>query len=169
MYSDLARMVLLGADEERLDAEIRGIIEKHPEADRYEIAERLVARAALRCAAVGAVASVPAGFLSGLPVAADLAYQVRSLQALALSIARTRRRETAPLERAAVAVGALALAGAGRVFREQFLRGARAAFRRRAPRLLPLAGAVAGVASGALTAWIAGRVAREAFGGRRRW
>src|ERR1017187_4808041 len=70
MYADLARTVLLGADEE-----IRRIIEKHPHADRYELADRLVARAALRCAAVGAVASAPAGFLAALPAAADLAYQ----------------------------------------------------------------------------------------------
>ncbi len=168
MYSDLASMVLLGGDEGRLDAEIRALIEKHPDADRYEIADRLIARAAMRCGAVGAIASVPAGFLAVLPAAADLSYQVRSLQRLALGVARARRYETTPLERAAVAVGALALAGAGRVFREQFLRAARASFRRRAPRLLPFAGALAGAASGALTAWAAGRLAGEAFGGLRR-
>src|SRR5450755_361953 len=168
MYADLARTVLLGADEERLDEEIRRIIEKHPHADRYELADRLVARAALRCAAVGAVASAPAGFLAALPAAADLAYQVKALHHLALAIARVRRHETTPLERAAVAVGALALAGAGRVFREGFLKGSRAALRRRAPRLLPFAGALSGAASGALSVWIAGRIARDAFGGRRR-
>jgi hypothetical protein len=166
MYSDLARTVLLG-DEERLDAEIRKIIEKHPGAGREEIAERLIARTMTRCAAIGAVASIPAGFLAGLPAAADISYQVLALHRLALGIARARRHETTPIERAAIAVGALALAGAARVFREGMLTGAHAAFRRRAPRLVPLASALAGAASGALAAWLAGRIAREAFGRRR--
>ena len=95
MYADLARTVLLGGDEERLDEEIRRIVEKHPDADRYEIADRLVSRAPWsRCAAVGAIASIPAGVLAGLPAAADMSYQVRALHRLALGIARARRRET---------------------------------------------------------------------------
>ena len=163
MYADLARTVLLGEDEEALDLEIRRIVEKHPRADRYEIADRLISRAIMKCAAVGAVASIPAGILAGLPAAADMAYQVRTLHRLALGIARARRRETTPLDRAAAAVGALALASAARVFREGFLSGARSAFARRAPRLVPFAGALAGAASGALAAWVAGRIAREAF------
>jgi hypothetical protein len=164
MYADLAKTVLLGEDEEALDLEIRRIVEKHPRADRYEIADRLIARAIAKCAAVGAIASIPAGVLAGLPAAADMAYQVRTLHRLALGVARARRRETTPLDRAAAAVGALALASAARVFREGLLSGARSAFARRAPRLVPFAGALAGAASGALAAWVAGRIAREAFG-----
>ncbi len=168
MYADLARAVLLGPDGERLDAEIRSIVERHPDADADEIAGRLVAKAALRCAAVGAIASVPAGFLAGLPLAADLSFQVLSLNRLAHAIARAHERETTPVERAAAAVGALALASASHVFRSGFLKGARASFRRRAPGLLPYAGAIAGAASGALAAWAAGRIAGDAFGRRRR-
>jgi hypothetical protein len=166
MYSDLARTVLLG-DEERLDDEIRKIIEKHPRADREEIAERMIARTMARCAAIGAVASIPAGILAGLPAAADISYQVLALHRLALGIARARRHETTPVERAAIAVGALALAGAARAFREGMLKGAHASLRRRAPRLVPLAGALAGAVSGALAVWLTGRIAREAFGRRR--
>ncbi|MDQ2869846.1 MAG: hypothetical protein M3S32_03815 [Acidobacteriota bacterium] len=168
MYADLARAVLLGPDGERLDREIRKIVERHPDADPEEIAHRLVVKSALRCAAVGAVASVPAGFLAGLPLAADLSFQVLNLNRLALAIARAHERETTALERAAAAVGALALASASHVFRSGFLRGARASFRRSAPGLLPYAGAIAGAASGALAAWAAGRIAGEAFGRRRR-
>jgi hypothetical protein len=168
MYTDLARAVLLGAEEERLDAEISRILEDHPDADREEIADRLIARAAARCAAIGAVASIPAGFLAGLPVAADVSYQVLALNRLALGIARAARRPTTPVERAAAAVGALALTGAARVFREAILRGARRSLGGRVPALLPVAGALAGAASSALAVWAAGRIARDAFGRRRR-
>ncbi len=168
MYADLARAVLLGPDQERLDADIRRIVERHPDADPEEVADRLVAGAALRCAAVGAVASVPAGFLAAIPLAADLSFQVVTLNRLALAIARAHERETTAVERAAAAVGALALGSAALVFRSGFLKGARASFRRRAPGLLPYAGAIAGAASGALAAWAAGRIAGDAFGRRRR-
>src|SRR5689334_3571600 len=134
MYADLARTVLLGEDEESLDDEIRGILEKHPRADKYELSERLIQRAMVRCAAVGAVASIPAGVLAGLPAAADMAYQVRTLHRLALSVARARRRETSSFDRAAAAVGALALASGARVLREGLIAGARGALTRRAPR-----------------------------------
>jgi len=161
MYSDLARTVLLGGDEEQLDVEIRRILEKHPDADRYEVADRLISRAMARCAAVGAIASIPAGILAGLPAAADMAFQVRTLHHLALGIARARRKDTTAVDRAVAAVGALAIAGAARVFREGMLAGSRQALGRRAPRLVPLAGAIAGAVSGALAAWAAGRLARE--------
>jgi hypothetical protein len=105
MYSDLTRTVLLGGDEEQLDLEIRRIIEKHPDADRYEVADRLVSRAMARCAAVGAIASIPAGVLAGLPAAADMAFQVKTLHRLALGIARARRQETTAVDRAVAAVG----------------------------------------------------------------
>jgi hypothetical protein len=163
MYSDLARTVLLGGDEEQLDLEIRRILEKHPDADRYEVADRLVSRAMARCASVGAIASIPAGVLAGLPAAADMAFQVRTLHRLALGIARARRKETTAVDRAVAAVGALAIASAARVFREGMLAGSRRAIGRRAPRLVPLAGALAGAVSGALAAWAAGRLAREAL------
>lgn len=168
MYGDLARAVLLGADRQRLDAEIRKISDSHPAAGREEIADRLVARAAARSAAIGAVASIPAGFLAGLPLAADLSYQVLALNRLALGIARARRRETTPVERAAAAVGALALAGVSRLFREACVRGARRSLGRRAPALLPVAGALAGAVSASLAVWAAGRIAREVFSGDRR-
>ena len=167
MYSDLARSVLV-VDEEQLDSEIRRMRQRYPEAGTRELADRLVARAALKCAAVGAVASIPASFIPLLPLAADVSFQVRSLNGLALAIAHAHRHRTTPVERAASAVGALALAGAARVFRRGFLRGARRSLAKRSPRLLPFAGALAGAASGALAAWAAGRIAREAFGSRRR-
>jgi hypothetical protein len=163
MYADLARTVILGEDEDRLEHEIREILAKHPGADRSEVADRLVARAMVRSGAVGAIAALPAGVLAGLPVAADMAYQVRSLSRLALVIARVKRRETSPLDRAAAAVGALALAGAAGVLRSALISGARQAFGRRAPKLVPVAGALAGAASGALAAWVAGRLTREAL------
>jgi hypothetical protein len=167
MYSDLARSVLV-VDEEQLDSEIRRMRERYPEAGTRELADRLIGRAAVKCAAVGALASIPASFIPVLPLAADISFQVRSLNALALAIAHANRRRTTPVERAATAVGALALAGAARVFRRGFLRGARKSLARKSPRLVPLAGALAGAASGALAAWAAGRIAREVFGPRRR-
>ena len=167
MYADLARSVLL-ADEEQLDLEIRKMRERHPEADARELADRLVARTAAKCAVIGALASIPASVIPVLPLAADVSFQVRSLNVLALSIARVSRHRTTPVERAASAVGALAIAGAARVFRRGFVRGARSSLAKRSPRLLPIAGALAGAASGALAAWAPGRIAREAFGSRRR-
>ncbi|HYK41328.1 MAG TPA: hypothetical protein VE007_02990 [Thermoanaerobaculia bacterium] len=167
MYSDLARSVLI-VDEEELDAEIRRMRERYPEAGIRELTDRLIVRAAVKCALVGAVAAIPASFIPVLPVAADVSFQVRSLNGLALAVAHANRRRTTPVDRAAAAVGALALAGAARVFRRGFLRGARRSLAKNSPRLVPFAGALAGAASGALAAWAAGRIAREAFGSRRR-
>jgi len=167
MYSDLARSVLI-VDEDELDSELRRMRERHPGADAGELADHLTARAAAKCAAVGALASIPASFIPVLPLAADMSFQVRSLNALALAIAHASRRRTTPVERAASALGALALAGGARVFRRGFLRGARRSLARKSPRLVPIAGALAGAASGALAAWAAGRIARAAFGSRRR-
>jgi hypothetical protein len=167
MYSDLARSVL-SVDEEDLDSEIRRIRERHPGADARELAAHLTARAAAKCAAIGALASIPASFIPVLPLAADMSFQVRSLNALALAIAHANRRRTTPVERAASALGALVVASGARVFRRGFLRGARRSLARSSPRLVPVAGALAGAASGALAAWAAGRIARAAFGSSRR-
>ena len=167
MYEELARTVLLEDGDGKLDEEIRKIVERDPKATPEEIAHRLMTRAAVRGAAVGAVASIPAGLLAGLPLAADISYQVASLNRLGLGTARAYRRRTTPLDRAAVAVGALVIAGAARSCRAGFLRGARRSLWRHAPRLVPFAGALAGAASGALAAFAAGKIAERAFAGRR--
>lgn len=144
MYAALARSVLSDADPDRVVQEVRKVRERHPDLSSDELARKLTQRTAIRCAAVAALASAPVGWLCASPLAADLSYQVSSLNRLALSIAHAHRRPAAGPEHALAAAGSLLVAGAAHWLRRGALNLARRSLSRRAPRLLPVVGALVG-------------------------
>ncbi len=144
MYAALARSVLSDDGSGRAVEDVRKISERHPNLSADELARKLIRRAALRCTAVAAITSAPVGWLCTVPLAADLSYQVSSLNRLALSVAHAHRRRAAGPERALAAAGSLLVAGAAHWLRRGALNLARRSLSRRAPRLLPVVAALVG-------------------------
>jgi len=162
MYEALAAAALGGNDPDRVVAAVLRARERYPDLSREELADKLTARAALACAAVGAVASA----------SIDLSYQTLSLHRLVLSIARVSGRPVTALERVAAVAGSLLVAAAGEGARRVAARAARRLPADRSP-LLPALGSAA--AAGAVhygAARLIGYAARRFFfegRGRRRW
>src|SRR5688572_13140108 len=145
MYVALARAVWTDVDRDRIADEVRKFREKHPEASREELVSRLIRQTALRCAAVGAVASAPPGVLAIVPLAADFSYQVLALNRLVLTIARIYSKPTTREQRAASVASSLALGGGTEFLRRQVVKTVTNSLRRqRAASLVPAFGAVLG-------------------------
>jgi hypothetical protein len=169
MYEDLARLVLIEEDPEVLRA-VERVRSRHPKLSNAGLASRLTERAAWRCAAVGAAASAGAELLGRLAAAADLSYQILSLNRLAAAIARAHRRETTILERGLAAAGSLAAGGAAEVVRRGASRAARRALCARAPGLVPVVSALTGGAVAYAAAKIFARAVSDLVAGTsRRW
>ena len=100
MYEVLAAAALDANDPDRVVEAVLRARERHPDLSDEELADKLTARAALACAAVGAVA----------PASVDLTYQALSLHRLILSIARVSGKPATPLERASAVAGSLLVA-----------------------------------------------------------
>ena len=160
MYDALARDVLEPASE-RVARDVRRAREKHPRASRSELADALVRGAALRSAAVAAVAAAPSAWLSLLPVAADFPFQVLAFNRAALSVPLALRRRTSIVERLLAAAASLTAASLAVWSREQGIRIARRALSDRPPAVRAAAQAVvaAGLSGAAVLAL--GRAARE--------
>jgi hypothetical protein len=164
----VARAVLADREQERAITDVERFVRRRPHLSREELSKRLIRRTALRCAAVGAIASVPSELVPR-PVALDLSYQTLAWNRLALAIAHLNRRDPSALERAVAGAASLALAGAaelaGRVTRSLL----RVTLAR--PRLAPARPWVGMALTGALrygaTLWLGIR-AREVFEGGRR-
>src|SRR6202162_6739808 len=103
MYEALAAAALGGKDPARGVEAVLRARERYPDLPREELADKLTARAALACAAVGAVASA----------SIDLSYQTLSLHRLVLSIACVSGRPVTARERVAAVAGSLLVAAAG--------------------------------------------------------
>src|SRR5262249_27407382 len=115
MGASLAEAVLSGADEIAVARRVERLRERSPSRSRDELAEILIRRTALQCAAVGALTGAPAAWLGAAPVSADLPFQVVALSRLALGIAMVYRRRPDLGDRGLGAAGSLVLsAGAGR-------------------------------------------------------
>ena len=92
MYAALARAVLDEAGAAARSApEVERLRTRHPRASRDELAERLIRRAALQCAAAGALLTGPAAFFGAMPFGADLAWQVVALNRLVLGLSARLR------------------------------------------------------------------------------
>jgi hypothetical protein len=145
MYVALARTVLTDIDRDKIVQEVRKIRLKYPDASDDDLAKTVIRRTALRCAAIGAVASAPSGFLAVVPLAADFSYQVLALNRLVLTIARIYSKPTTREQRAASVAASLALGGGTEFLRRQVVKTVTNSFRRqRAARLVPAIGAVLG-------------------------
>ncbi len=161
MYAALARSVILDEEPERLAEDLRKISRRYPHLSPEELSEKLIQRAAIRCAAVGALASVPAAWLPAFPVAADLPYQVLSLNRLARTVAAGFHRPTTGLECGIAAASSLVMAGASGWLRAGTVEIARRPLSHRAPHVLPLLAAVIGGALGYAAVRLMGALAQD--------
>jgi hypothetical protein len=156
VYEALAGAALSAEDPERVVESVARLRRRHPKLSREDLAGKLTARAALACAAVGAVAG-------------PVSFQALALDRLFLSIARVSGRPASPLERAAGAVASLLVAGAAEGLRRQAVRATRRLPERPSTVLPALAGALVGAVVGGAAAALAGQAARQyIFGGGRR-
>src|SRR5215470_13523761 len=170
MGASLAEAVLSGADEVAVARRVERLRERYPSRSRDELAEILIRRTALQCAAVGALTGAPAAWLGAAPVSADLPFQVIALSRLALGIAMVYRQRPDLGDRGLGAAGSLVVSAGAGVLRSGAVRLVRRALGRRgSPSAAPLLGALAGgaIAYGAVLSF--GRAAREHYRGRRLW
>lgn len=170
MYAHLAKAVLTNADEADVARRVERLRERHPGLSRDELAEKLIRKTAVRCAAVGAATGAPAAWLGAAPVVADLPFQALALARLALGVAVIYRRRPDLEERGLGAAGSLVLSVGAGSLRAGALKLLRRAFkRRRSSAVAPILGALAGgaVAYGAVLSF--GRAARDHYRGRRAW
>lgn len=145
MYVALARTVLTDVDHDKIVVEVRKIRQRYPDASNEELVQRLIRQTALRCAAIGAIASAPPGFLSIVPLAADFSYQVLALNRLVLTIARIYGRPTTREQRGATVAASLAFGGGTEFFRRSIVKGVSRSLKRQgAAHLVPLFGGLLG-------------------------
>jgi hypothetical protein len=164
MYAALARAVLDESHRQRAGMEIERLRERYPKASRDELAEKVIRRAAMQCAAAGALLAGPAAFFGAVPFGADLAYQAVSLNRMVLSIAALYREDGARSQTGG-ALGGVAAGLGSELLRQGLVRALREALPRR-PGLRTAVGALAGGALGFAAAMAVGRFAQEAFGRR---
>ena len=167
MYAALARAVLDESPRQRAGMEVERLRERYPRASRDELAERVIRRAAMQCAAAGSLLAGPAAFFGAMPFGADLAYQAVWLNRMVLALAAIYREEDAR-SRAGGIAGGLAAGLGSELLRQGLVRALRGALPRR-PGIRTAAGALLGGALGFSVAMAVGRLAQDVFGGRRRF
>jgi hypothetical protein len=165
VYASLARAVLDPADAGLAASRIERLRRRHPRDSREALADRLIRRAGLQCAAAGALLSGSASFFGGLPWGLDLSYQVVTLNRLVLSLALLYRAEPSPGETIAGSVSAAAAGLASEALRQGVVRVLKRTLSDR-PSARAAAGALAGAALGYGAARLLGELARETFSGR---
>jgi hypothetical protein len=153
----LAAAALDANDPDRVVEAVLRARQRFPDLSPEEIADKLTARAALTCAAVGSVA----------PASVDLTYQTLSLHRLILSIARASGNPATPLERTAALAGSLLVAAASEGARRVAVRATRRLPADRWPLLPALGGALAAAAVQYGAARFLGYAARRFFFERR--
>lgn len=169
MYVALTRTVLTDVDHDKIVQEVRKIRAKYPAASDDELAKTVIRQTAMRCAAIGAVASAPPGVLAIVPLAADFSYQVLALNRLVLTIARIYSKPTTREQRAASVAASLALGGGTEFLRRQVVKGVTNSLRRqRAASLVPAFGAVLGGVMSYTAVYAIGRQAQVYYRERRR-
>jgi hypothetical protein len=162
MYAALARAVLDDAGADRAAKDVERLQRRRPRASKDELARFLIRRAALQCAAAGALLTGPAAFFGSMPFGADLAWQVVALNRLVLSLGALYGRPPSGRDRMA---GLAVAAGAG-LSSEAIRQGLVRLLRRIAPRssgARTALGALAGGALGYYAAVAIGGWAREQF------
>lgn len=169
MYVALTRTVLTDIDRDKIVQEVRKIRSRYPAASDDELARTVIRQTALRCAAIGAVASAPPGLLAIVPLAADFSYQVLALNRLVLTIARIYGKPTTREQRAASVGASLALGGGTEFLRRQLVKTATNSLRRRrAASLVPAFGAVLGGVMSYTAVFAIGRQAQQYYRTKRR-
>lgn len=168
MYVALARTFWTDVDRDKIEAEVRKFRERYPGSSKEELVSRLIRQTALRCAAVGAVASAPPGVLAIVPLAADFSYQVLALNRLVLTIARIYGRPTSRHQRGATVAASIALGGGSEFLRRNIVKGVtRSLQRQRATALVPVFGALIGAIMSYASVRAVGREAQQYYRRRR--
>ena len=164
MYVALARTVWTDVDRDKVAREVAKIRARYPAASNEELVSKLIRQTALRCAAIGAVASAPPGFLSIVPLAADFSYQVLALNRLVLTVARIYGRPTSREQRGATVAASLALGGGTEFVRRNLVMGiTRSLKRQRAAHLVPVFGGLVGAIMSYATVRAVGRQAQAFY------
>ena len=145
MYVALARTVWSDVDRDKIAKEVAKIRARYPGASNEQLVSKLIRQTALRCAAIGAVASAPPGFLSIVPLAADFSYQVLALNRLVLTVARIYGRPTSREQRGATVAASLALGGGTEFVRRNLVKGVTRSLKRQAAtHMVPVFGGLIG-------------------------
>ena len=165
MYATIARAVLDESHRRRAGMEVERLRERYPRASRDELAEKVIRRAAVQCAAAGALLAGPAAFFGAMPFGADLAYQAVWLNRMVLALSEIYGADDVR-SRAGGVAGGLAAGLGSELVRQGLVRALRGAFPRR-PGVRTALGALAGGALGYTAALAVGRFAQDALGGRR--
>jgi len=160
MYAALARAVLDETGARRAVSEVERLRTRHPRASKDELAERLIRRAALQCAAAGALLTGPAAFFGAMPFGADLAWQVVALNRLVLGLSAVYARSPSAAERAAGVAAAAGVGVGSEILRQGLVRMLRRVAPRRSAARTGL-GAVAGGILGYSAAIAIGRFAKQ--------
>ncbi|MGZ5445047.1 MAG: hypothetical protein ACXW5U_16195 [Thermoanaerobaculia bacterium] len=169
-------------DQESIQSEMTALRSAKPELSREQLADHLTKRAAVRVASVGAAAGIPGGPLAVLAMAPDIFNLVLQQSRLVLSIAflydrkpNLRRRFKEVVATLAVGTGASAGRVGVRILIAKGLERAVAAklarkifgryLVRRLPRIVPIAGTIAGASINYLSVRAVGKAAVAYYSG----
>lgn len=169
-------------DQESIQSEMTALRSAKPELSREQLADHLTKRAAVRVASVGAAAGIPGGPLAVLAMAPDIFNLVLQQSRLVLSIAflydrkpNLRRRFKEVVATLAVGAGASAGRVGVRILIAKGLERAVAAklarkifgryLVRRLPRIVPIAGTIAGASINYLSVRAVGKAAVAYYSG----
>ncbi len=174
VLEEVFRSLFEEIDMDKVRAEVAAIREGAPEAERIGHARQLARRAAIRCAAAGAVTGLPSGVFAIGALGADLSYLMFQQFRLIVAIATIYGHEPSGRERFAEAMSCLAYAsgvgigkhGIGTLLESASVEGGMIAekigtrfMRERIAKVIPFVGALSG---GALNYWSVRAVGRAA-------
>ena len=175
VLEEIFRSLFEEIDMDKVRKEVAAMREGAPELQRIEHSRQLARRAAIRCAAAGAVTGLPSGLLAIGSLGADLAYLMFQQFRLIVAIATIYGHEPTHRERFAEAMSCLAYAsgvglgkhGIGTLLDAATIEGGVIAekigarfMRERLTKVIPFVGALSG---GALNYWSVRAVGRAAI------
>jgi hypothetical protein len=175
VLEEVFRSLFEEIDMEKVRKEVAAMQEGAPELQRVEHARQLARRAAIRCAAAGAVTGLPSGLFAIGALGADLSYLMFQQFRLIVAIATIYGHEPSHRERFAEAMSCLAYAsgvgigkhGIGTLLESASIEGGVVAekigtrfVRERIAKVIPFVGALSG---GALNYWSVRAVGRAAI------
>lgn len=174
MLEEVFRSLFEEIDREKIRRDVAALRESEPDFHSDDHARLLVRRAALRCAAAGAVSGIPSGVIAIGTLGAELAFLVFQQFRLILGIATVYGHEPSQRERFAEAMSCLAYAsgvgigkqGIATVLESATMEGGMIAeklganfFRERLAKAIPFVGVVSGGALNYVSVRAVGRAA----------
>ena len=155
VLEDVFRALFEEIDTDKLRKEVDELRVSTPDYSQRDHAAMLSRRAAIRCAAAGAVTGLPLGLMAIATVGADLAYLMHQQFRLILGIATIYGHEPSSRERFTEAMSCLAFTGSVGAGKQ----GIAMLMKERAVRLVPFVGAISGGALNYVSVRAVGRTA----------